>query len=151
MANAEVWTLKLFADSINDSLSGWQKYMPGVSDTKQVKQIKEAQKVVLAVRDAIGGDATAEDLNRLGRKEKLKASLKAGVSLDDLNVLITQFSFQSLMQQMLRKRKLSGKSIPKEEGEMKAMLQADGANMLSKQQKKEMQKMRSGGSARGFF
>mmetsp|Transcript_179 Transcript_179/g.420 ORF Transcript_179/g.420 Transcript_179/m.420 type:complete len:247 (-) Transcript_179:1112-1852(-) len=150
MANSKVWTIKAFADTIDDSLSGWQKYVPGVGSTSQMKQIKEAQRVVGSIRDAVGGDATADDLNKLGRREKLKVSLKADVSLDDLNAFVTQFTFQSLMQQLLRKRKLSGKPIPTEEGEMKAMLQADGQKMMSKEQKKQFQKNQAKGGINSF-
>lgn len=47
-----------------------------------------------------------------------------------------------IMQQVLRKRKLEGKSLPADEAGMKAAVQQDGQKVLTKGQRKEIIKSR---------
>jgi hypothetical protein len=76
-------------------------------------------------------------------------SLKSGVSLEDINMLVQQCQSMYVMHRVLRYRKLNGKSIPKDEPSMKAALQADGGKILKPGEKKAMQKKRSKRSMTG--
>jgi len=62
--------------------------------------------------------------------------------LQELNLLVKQFQGMDIMQQVLRKRKLEGKPLPMDEASMKAAVQQDAQNILSKGQKKEIMKAR---------
>jgi hypothetical protein len=176
MAESEKWTLKDFSDEIDETLSSWRTKIPGVSNLQQVKSAKEAQVVIKAVVDEVGRDATAEDLGSLGRTEKVskwveewgfrasglgshiaslplqqKISLKSGISIEDLNIMIKQFQGMDMMHSVLRKRKLEGKPIPVDESTMKAALESDGPSVLSKKQKKAIQERQQRKALRGLF
>lgn len=71
MANAEQWTLSDFNEELKDTLGSWRNKIPGVSSMSQMKMAKQTQQVIETVMDEVGPDATAQDLQNLGRKEKV--------------------------------------------------------------------------------
>mmetsp|Transcript_15461 Transcript_15461/g.33625 ORF Transcript_15461/g.33625 Transcript_15461/m.33625 type:complete len:248 (+) Transcript_15461:84-827(+) len=139
MADSNVWTLGMFADEMNNAMSGWRQYIPGMSKVKQVQQVKQAQKTVNAIKDQLGGDATAKTLVKLTKVQKLNVCLEADVDPDELDALIGQFKAMETMHRILRYRKEHGKTIPHDEETMKLAVQMDSAHVLTKQEKKEMQ------------
>jgi len=149
MASQDKWSLGDFAAELDTALGGWRSKIPGMGNLEQVKAIKGSQKIVNAVVDEMGRDTDIEAVQHLRRKEKLKMSLKSGVSLEDINMLVQQCQSMYVMHRVLRYRKLNGKSIPKDEPSMKAALQADGGKILKPGEKKAMQKKRSKRSMTG--
>lgn len=71
MANAEKWTIRDFNDELKETLGNWRNKIPGMSGMSQIKAAKETQKVMEAVMEQVGPDATAEDLQNLSRNEKV--------------------------------------------------------------------------------
>jgi len=138
MAASEKWTLALFTDELNSTLSSWRAKIPGLRDLAQVNQTKEAKRLFQAFIDELGGDKTASDLAKLNRTEKLRVSLRSGVSVQELNVAIRQFQSMEIMHQVLRKRHVDGKPLPKDEEAMKAAILTEGASSMTKEQKKGM-------------
>ena len=71
MASAEKWTLQDFNEELKETLGSWRNKIPGMSGMSQVKAAKQTQQVIEAVIDQVGPEATAQDLQNLGRQEKV--------------------------------------------------------------------------------
>lgn len=124
MANADRWTLKLFLGQIEEAMpTGWRSKIPGTGNTKEAVAAKQTQDVIKGIIDEIGGDANVKDLDVLGRKEKLRISLKAGLSVEDINIMVKQFKSMEIMHKVLRTRKEEGKALPTDEDGMMALVQ----------------------------
>lgn len=150
MASVDSWTLKAFSDEISQSLSSWRMKIPGMSNVQQVKAVKEQQKIIEAIKVEVGENGTAADITALGRKEKLKISLRSDVSIQDMNMLIKQFQSMDVMHKVLRQRKLAGKDIPTDEQGVKALIHKEGKTALTREQKQTMKKARSKSAMRGM-
>jgi hypothetical protein len=74
MSSAEKWTLKDFHDELSETLGSWRNKIPGMSGLKQIKVAKQTQKVMEACMEHVGAEATSQDLNNLGRQEKVRFS-----------------------------------------------------------------------------
>ena len=95
----------------------------------------QMQRVVSGVMQVAGKDATIDDLEKLGRADKLRAALAAETTEEEVNGLIFQFQAMSLMHRVVRTRKLEGKSIPQTMEAMQTVLQVEGPKFLTKSQK----------------
>lgn len=71
MANTERWTLRDFNDELKETLGGWRSKLPGVSGLSQTKMAKQTQQIIESIMSEVGPDATAQDLQNLGRHEKV--------------------------------------------------------------------------------
>ena len=87
MANSPTWTIKMFADEIDETLSSWQTKIPGASRTSEIQTAKETQIVVKGILDHLGNDVTAEDIAKLDRKQKLRLSIACKKPMDEIDVL----------------------------------------------------------------
>ena len=135
-----VWNLRAYATDIESTMSDWKTKIPGMGYTSQVKTLKEAEKVLKAVLDYVGGDATAETLSNLSRKDKLKIAVGGDIYVEDIDVLIGQFQNMQLMHKVLRYRKKNGMTIPTDEASMTIAVQKDSMKVMSKQERSKMAK-----------
>jgi len=138
MSEKETWTIADMQEELDEVVTSWSAKMPVVSDNKETKMAKKLHKTVSGVMSIVGKDATEDVLEGMSRTDKLKAALKGETTVEEINILIQQFQTMSLMHRVMRKRKLEGKSLPKTQDSMQAMLQAEGSKMLSKSQKSRM-------------
>uniref|UniRef100_A0A7S2RHR0 Signal recognition particle SRP54 subunit M-domain domain-containing protein n=1 Tax=Eucampia antarctica TaxID=49252 RepID=A0A7S2RHR0_9STRA len=139
MAESEQWDLKSFGEEIDKSVGGWRSKIPGMSNLEQVKAVKENQNLVNALIGELGENATAKELNQLGRKEKLLISLRSSVSVEAINMIVQQFQGMDIMHRILRYRMSNGQPIPTDEIAMQRIMQADGDKVMSKKEKRNMQ------------
>lgn len=72
MASTDKWTIGDFNSELKETLGNWRNKILGMSGTSQIKAAKETQKVMEVVIEQVGPDATYEDLNALGRNEKVR-------------------------------------------------------------------------------
>jgi len=143
IANAEVWNLKTFSADLEETLSNWKTKIPGINLIKSQKEtmdeLRKTKKIISALMDEVGPNATSEDLDKLGRKEKLRASLKAdGAPVQDLNVMIERFKSMELVHGVLRYRLKNGKSMPEDDASMKQAFEEDARHVMNKKQKRQM-------------
>ena len=138
MANTPTWTLKMFADEIDESLSSWRTKIPGVSGSTEVKAAKEMQKVVKAMLEHLGDDATAQDVADMDRKAKLKLCIACELPLDNVNMILQQFRHSELLHRILRYRKENGIPLPTDDEGLKMAMQQDGMKVLTNQEKREL-------------
>ena len=72
MAKADKWTLQDYADELKTVVSSWSSKIPGIRNVPQIKQAKEAQKVVEGFMETLGKDATAIDVRDISRTDKVR-------------------------------------------------------------------------------
>jgi len=143
MANSEKWTLKNFSDQLDAATpSGWRSKIPGMSNTQEAQAAKQTQTVISGIIDEIGEDASMQEIDTLGRKGKLRVSLKSGLEVQDINIMIQQFKSMEIMHKVLRQRKSEGKPLPDTEDGMMALVQGYSAKVMTKAQRKDLQERR---------
>jgi len=138
MANSPTWTLKMFADEIDETLSSWSTKIPGASNTAEIQTAKETQKVVKAMLDNLGEQVTAKDISKLDRKQKLKLAIACKKPMDEVNTVLNSFSQMEIMHRILRYRKENGIPLPSDEAGLKMAMQKDGMKVMTNQEKQEM-------------
>ncbi|KAL3798397.1 hypothetical protein HJC23_005050 [Cyclotella cryptica] len=138
MANTPVWTVKMFKDEVDETLSSWRTKIPGMGGTAQVQAAKDTQKVVNAMVNQLGGGATAQDVANMDRKQKLKLAIECELSMNEVNVILKQFRQMELMHRILRYRKEKGLALPSDAEGLKMAMQQDGVKILTNAEKREM-------------
>ena len=138
MANSPTWTIKMFADEIDETLSSWTTKIPGAGKTAELQAAKESQKVVKAIMEQLGDNITAGDLSKLDRKQKLKLAIACQKPMGDLDNVLNSFTQMDIMHRILRYRKENGMNMPTDESGLKLAMQQDGMKVMTKDEKKEM-------------
>eukprot|EP00984_Skeletonema_dohrnii_P039019 scaffold42914_cov144-Skeletonema_dohrnii-CCMP3373.AAC.1 len=101
MANSPSYTLKMFADEVDEQLSSWKTKIPGMGSSSEIQAAKESQVVVKEMVTQLGGDISAGDLGKLERKQKLKLSIACEKPLDDINRVLDLFRQMEIMHRIL--------------------------------------------------
>jgi hypothetical protein len=137
MASKDAWTVGDMKEELDELMSSWTAKL---SDSKEVRQGKDMHKTVSGIIAVVGDDATDVELENMSRTDKLKASIQGETSVEDINMFARQFQTMALMHRVLRKRKEEGKSLPQTVESMQTVIQAEGAKLLSKNQRNRMMK-----------
>lgn len=140
MANTPTYTLKMFADEVDEQLSSWKTKIPGMGGTNEIKAAKESQAVVKEMLTQLGSDISAGDIANLDRKQKLKLSIACDKPLDDINRVLALFRQMSIMHRILRYRKENGMTLPTDQAGLNMAMQQDGMKVMTNQEKKELRK-----------
>lgn len=138
MAKTPRWTLKMFADEVDETLSSWTTKIPGAGRTTEIIKAKETQKVLKSMVEHLGGDVTAGDLEKMDRKEKLKLVIACKKPMDELDEVLYSFRQMNIMHRILRYREENGIALPTDEAGLKMAMQKDGIKVMTKEEKKEM-------------
>ena len=139
MANIKVWTLGEMHQELADSLD-WKSKIPGISGSKEVKDARSILELVEALIEVAGKDASNEELVKLKKLEKLRAASKAGKTMQEMNSFFDQFEIMCLMQRVLRRRKLQGKTLPMTQDSLQMVMQSEGSQVMSQAQRAQMVK-----------
>ena len=140
MANTPTYTLKMFADEVDEQLSSWKTKVPGMGGTNEIKAAKESQAVVKEMVTQLGSDISAGDVGKLDRKQKLKLSIACDKPLDDINRVLDLFRQMEIMHRILRYRKENGMPLPTDQAGLNMAMQQDGMKVMTNQEKKELRK-----------
>ncbi len=140
MANSPSYTLKMFADEVDEQLSSWKTKIPGMGSTNEIKAAKESQVVVKEMVTQLGSDISAGELGKLDRKQKLKLSIACEKPLDDINRVLDLFRQMDIMHRILRYRKENGLPLPTDQAGLNMAMQQDGMKVMTNQEKKELRK-----------
>eukprot|EP00985_Skeletonema_marinoi_P017736 scaffold9799_cov127-Skeletonema_marinoi.AAC.5 len=140
MANSPSYTLKMFADEVDEQLSSWKTKIPGMGSSSEIQAAKESQVVVKEMVTQLGGDISAGDLGKLERKQKLKLSIACEKPLDDINRVLDLFRQMEIMHRILRYRKENGLPLPTDQAGLNMAMQQDGMKVMTNQEKKELRK-----------
>lgn len=140
MAEKEVWAVGDMIAELDEVVNSWKAKMPGVSGMKETEMARKMYKTLTGIAKVTGKDASEIVLSAMTRKDKLLAALEGETTVEEINTTIDQFRVMSLMQKVIRQRKLSGKSIPSTPESVQALVQAQGSSMLTKAQRAKMGK-----------
>ena len=139
MASSERWTISDFHDDVASTADSWTSKIPGIKDLKEVQTSKQLSKIAVAIMDVLGSKtATADELMEMSRTDKLKVSVKSGVLVEDVNMMLQQFQSVGFMHRVIRQRRLEGKPIPKDQPSMTNLLQSQGPESFPKAQRKKL-------------
>eukprot|EP00956_Cyclotella_meneghiniana_P004759 scaffold5860_cov45-Cyclotella_meneghiniana.AAC.2 len=141
MANTPVWTVQLFKDEIDETLSSWKTKVPGMSGTSQIKAAKETQRATEQLVQLLGPHATIADIERMDRKAKLKLAISCEMTMDEVDMILSQFKNMELMHRILRYRKEHGIELPTDGDGLKMAMQKDGMKIMTNKEKREMQEL----------
>jgi hypothetical protein len=137
MSQQETWTLHDLHAEVQEAANSWLAKM---SQTKEAEMAQQMNQTLIGLMQVVGKDADLERLEGISRADKLKAAVAAKVTVEDIATVIEQFSSMTLMHKVLRHRYLEGKPIPTSAEAMQTVLQAEGPNFLTKQQKSKLQR-----------
>lgn len=115
------WTYRAWAKSMENQLSSWTMYIPGVGNSPEVTELKKFQEIIKCMTDS-ELDSTVANLSGAAKQRIAKAS---EMSLDE----ITRMDFfykQSLAVAMwLQLKKSNKEKLPKTEMDMAGMQERD--------------------------
>ena len=137
MANKEKWTLSDMKAELDEVVSSWSSKVPGLNNVKELEISKKMHKSLVATISVVG-DATLDRVEKMTRIEKLKAAAASQSTVQDINILIDQFSHTTVMHKILRDRLKNNKPLPETPESAQTILQAEARKHLSAQQKKKM-------------
>ena len=148
LSTMETFTMEKYKEELKSGIDG-SGMMAKVSflQPKEMKQAQEVVDVVDKIIDVVGKDATAEDLIKLDRLQRLRVATAANKTLEEIAIMVSQITNMDVMQKTLRKRYLEGKPIPSDRESMQAVIQKDAMSVLSNSQK-ELMKNRQESHAR---
>jgi len=143
MAQTPTLTLLHYLDQINEGLGsgGWKSYVPFLKSSDAMKEIQKTKEIVEATTSIMGQDVGIDELREMDKKEKLKICIKAGIELQDINLLVQQFSSLELLHRILRYRTENDLPIPSSEEDAKMVLQRDARFVMTEQEKKEVKRV----------
>jgi hypothetical protein len=135
MAMKETWTIGDMQDELEEVEKSW---LAKVQDSAEIRQAKQMNATVKGIVSVIGDKATDDDLANMTRAEKLKAAAGAGISVEQVNILVQQFQTMGLMHRVLRLRVNQGKAIPTTAEAMQSVMQVEGPKLMNAAHKKSM-------------
>ncbi|KAG7350386.1 hypothetical protein IV203_009746 [Nitzschia inconspicua] len=133
LSNMDVFTMENYREELKRGLSGFAANI-SFMQSKEIKMAKEVVQVVDTFIEVLGPNATAEDLIEMDRLQRLKVATAANKTLEEIAILVSQITNMDVMQKALRKRRLEGKPIPKDQDAMQAAIKKDAMQVLSKSQ-----------------
>ena len=138
VSQLEKLTLGAFVEQMASATDDWKTKIPGMGNLEQVKMAKETKRILDIMVSELGADISAEQMENLDRKDKLRVSVKAEIPISDINQMVMQFKNMDLMHAVLKYRKDKGKKLPTSERELRTAMLQDASKVLSKDQKKEI-------------
>lgn len=114
------WTLRPWKQTMEGQLSSWFMYIPGMSGSKEVKQIKQFK----AILDCIP-DKELDHPELIDGNSKARIAAKAECPVEDVNKLLHFHRQSHIVQQWLYMKKSLGERIPANEMELQTMQEND--------------------------
>lgn len=71
MASLPTWNLKAFVNELDSALSDWTTKIPGMGNTKAIKEMKENKRILNVFVEELGENAQLNDLIPMDRKQKV--------------------------------------------------------------------------------
>lgn len=140
MSNAEIWTLKHFADEIDTTLNSWSNKMLGGLQKNSKEQVKAKlnQAVATGLVEQLGGETSAAEAINMDRKSKLKLAISCKKSIEDVNSVISDIQNMEIMHRILRYRKENGTQLPSDQEGLKLAMMQDGTKVMTEKEKAAM-------------
>ena len=121
MTGTTKWSLKPWKTTMDTQLDSWMMYVPGVSSSDEVQEIK-GFKVLL---DAMT-DAELENPDLIDQSARTRIAAKAGKTPDDVTRMLFFYKQSLIICTWLKTKKKAGEVLPETEQELQEMQASDG-------------------------
>ena len=121
MASAQKWSIRPWKESMESQLGSWSMYIPGVSSSTDVEQLKKFKGMLDNMTDEELDNP--EKVNGAARERIAKQS---GQPVDEVTQVMHLFKQSQIVAAWLQMKKNNGEQMPGSEKEMQAMQASDG-------------------------
>ena len=121
MTNAPKWSLKSWKVTMDNQLNSWMMYVPGVSSSEEVKEIKEFTNILDAMTDS-----ELENPDALDGPARTRIAAKAGKPVDDITRMLFFYKQSLIVCNWLQMKKKAGEPLPSSEQELQELQSSDG-------------------------
>lgn len=120
MIKNKTWSMRPWKDSLKDALSGWTMYIPGVSSSAEVGELKSMNAMLDAMTDQ---ELERPETLRMPAKERIAAS--SGKTVEDVAKLLHAYRQTLIVHTWLHVKKNKGEHLPSTQAEMQKMQETD--------------------------
>lgn len=120
MAAAPAWTLRQWKTMLEEQLGSWMTYIPGMSSSNEVIQVKKFK----AILDALT-DKELEDFSLINGVVRERVAAAAKQPVEDVAKMILFYKQTLILYSWLRMKQQNKETLPKTEHEMMAMQESD--------------------------
>jgi len=121
MTSETKWSLKPWKKTMDTQLDSWMMYVPGVSSSEEVQEIKGFKTLLDAMTDA--ELENPESINGAARE---RIAAKAGKTQDDVTRMLFFYKQSLIICTWLQTKKKAGEALPTTEAELQEMQASDG-------------------------
>ena len=121
MTSTTKWSLKPWKTTMDTQLDSWMMYVPGVSSSDEVQEIKQF-KVLLDTMT----DAELENPDLIDQAARTRIAAKAGKTADDVTRMLFFYKQSLIICTWLQTKKKAGEAMPETEAELQEMQASDG-------------------------
>lgn len=97
MVSSERWTLRAWRSTLGDQLNSWLMYIPGLSSSNEVQQMKSFKELLDAAPDNVLDSSQA-----VSGAAKEQIHQCSGKSIDEINRMVIYFNQSLLIQRWLQ-------------------------------------------------
>jgi hypothetical protein len=147
MIDNKKWTMKPWKATMDNTLSGWTMYIPGVSSSTEATELKSMKAMMDSMTDA---ELEAPDTIKQPARERI--SKASGKNLDEVTKLLWSFKQSLIVHTWLHARKDAGEKIPQTQAEMIELQERDPRiRSIATKIMKQNSKKQGGKRGRGMF
>jgi signal recognition particle GTPase len=143
MAKAPSWSLRQWKAMLEDQLGSWMRYIPGMSSSAEVVQVKKFK----AILDALT-DRELDDVSLVNGIVRERVAVAAAQPVEDVAKMILFYKQTLILYSWLRIKQQNKESLPATEEELVTMQEAD--TRIQELVKKIAGKNRKTGRGRGL-
>jgi len=118
--DASKWTLRMWKSTIEKQLDSWTMYIPGISGTNEVQQLKGFKTVLDAM-----SPAELDDPHKVNGIARDRISRMSGRSTDEVAKVIVYYRQSLIIATWIQAKKENGEKLPSTEEEMLTMQEED--------------------------
>ena len=121
MTSVPKWSLKPWKKTMDSQLNSWMMYVPGVSSSDEVKEIKEFKNMLDSM-----SDAELDNPEAIDGPARAKIAAKAGKTVDDVTRMLFFYKQSLIIASWLQMKKKAGEAMPATEQELQELQASDG-------------------------
>jgi signal recognition particle GTPase len=146
MAESPKWNLRHWKKTMDEQLSSWTQYIPGVSGSDEMKELKG----FMAILNAMTPDEL-ENPEKIKHPQKERIARATNKPIDHVQKLLHYFNQSCIIAEWLQMKKKANETLPTNEQEMTAMQAKDPRVKIIAQKVLKASSRKSGRGRRAFF
>jgi signal recognition particle GTPase len=113
MTQNSKWTYRLWQETIKKQLSSWTMYIPGVSSSAEMTEVKIFDTILSAM-----SPKELDNIDELNGEAKVNLAKKSGKTIDEVNRLVHCYKQSMVLSTWLQLKKGLNEKLPTTEAEM---------------------------------